>query len=117
MSLFTLTILIAWGALVRGYTETKVINRMVKLFWSLVKKLGISVWFEIVRSVFNPADAPTRDAPLPFPVRGKSKFELLESIWIWIESDDLDGDQFHPPMNNSQFYRVMGGHADAADIC
>ena len=70
MSLFTYTILTAWGALVRGYTETKVINRMAKLFCPKVGKLGISGWFEIVPSVFNPADAPTRDAPLPSPLGG-----------------------------------------------
>ena len=72
-------------ALVRGYTETKVINRMVKPFWHQVGELGISAWFEITPSDFNPADAPTGAAPLPPPVRRKSKFEILGGLTHWVE--------------------------------
>ena len=89
-------------ALVRGYTETKVVNRAVKLFWHQVGKLGISVWFELIPSDFNPPDAPTKASPLPFPVRRQSKFGLLEAIRLWIESEELGEDQFHIPQDSAQ---------------
>ena len=55
-------------ALVRGYAKTAVINRMAKLRWPKVQKLGISARFGIIHSDFNPADAPTREAaPLSPP--------------------------------------------------
>ena len=88
-------------ALVRGYTETKIIDRTVKLFWPQVGKLGISVWSELVPSGFNPADAPTRAAPLPFPVRRQSKFGILTDLRLWVESEELNEDQAHPTQDNS----------------
>ena len=94
-------------SLVRGYTKTAAINRMVKLFWPQVQKLGISVWFRNIPSVFNPADAPTREAALPFPARRQSKFGILEALRIWIESGELSEDQFRQPQNNPHFYRAM----------
>ena len=50
-------------SLVRGFTETKIINRMVQLFWAQIRRLNISAWFELVASDFNPPDAPTRAPP------------------------------------------------------
>ena len=76
---------------------------MVKLFGSQVKKLGISVWFELIPSDFNPAEAPTRAASLPSPVRRKSKFGILTALRIRIESEEMNEDQFHPTQDNSQF--------------
>ena len=90
-------------ALSRGYTETKIVDRRVKFFWSQVKKLGISVWSELIPSDFNPADSPTRAAPLPFPVRRQSKFGILTALRLWAESEELHEDQLHPTQDNSQF--------------
>ena len=90
-------------ALVRGYNETKIIDRMVKLFWAQVEKLGISVWFELIPSDYIPAAAPTRAAPLPFPVRMQSKFGILTALRLWIESEELIEDQFHQTQDGSQF--------------
>ena len=104
-------------ALVRGYTETKIIDRMLKLFWAHVGKLGISVWPALIPSGYIPADAPTRADPIPLHVRRQSKFEILTALRSWIVSDELNEDQPHPTQDNSQVYIVMDGHLGASDIC
>ena len=76
---------------------------MVKLFWSQVEKLGISVRLELIPPDFNPADAPTMAAPLPFPVRMQSKFAILNALIHWVESEELYGDQFRQTLDSSQF--------------
>ena len=76
----------ARDALVRGYTDTKAVDKMVQIFWAHVQRLGISVWFELIPSGVNPADTPTRDAPLPLPAEKTKKFGILEAIRIWIDS-------------------------------
>ena len=84
-----------------GYTETEVINRMVKLFRPQVKKIDLSVWHGLIPSDFNPADAPTRASAVPFSARRQSKFGILEAVRFWIESDELSEDRFRQSRNNS----------------
>ena len=67
-------------ALVMGCNKTTLIDRMVKLFVSEIRKLNISARFAITPSDFNPPDAMTRAADLPFPVRAHSKFGILEAL-------------------------------------
>ena len=35
-------------ALFRGYTDTKVIDSLVQIFWAQINRLGISAWFELI---------------------------------------------------------------------
>ena len=95
------------GALVRGYTETKIINRTVQICWDQVRRLNIHAWFELIPSDFNPADAPERASPLPFPVRRMSKFGILAFLKAWIESEESSA-RSHKFMSNSQFGELMG---------
>ena len=36
------------GALVRGYTNTKVIDSLVQISWAQINRLGIFAWFELI---------------------------------------------------------------------
>ena len=65
-------------ALVRGYTETEIIDRMVKLFWPHVGKLGISVWFELAHQAST--RLTPRQVPIHFPsmLGGKLSLESLQ---------------------------------------
>ena len=74
-------------ALVRGYTDTKAIDSLVRIFWAQINRLGISAWFELIPSDSNPADAPTRFDSLPFPIRKRSNFGVLESLRKLVDSD------------------------------
>ena len=83
----------ARDALVRWYTDTKAVGKMVQIFWAHVRRLGISVWFELIPSGVHPADTPTRDSPLPLPVGRTKTFGILEAIRTWINSQlDLEAD-------------------------
>ena len=74
-------------ALVRGQTDTKVIDNLVKLFWAHVQRLEIYCWFEVIPSGLNPADAPTRDASLPLRVKESRSFGILKALRIWLDSE------------------------------
>ena len=74
-------------ALVRGKTDTKVIDNLVKLFWAHIQRLGINAWFEVIPSGLNPADAPTRDSPSPIKVKKSRSFGISKALRIWLDSE------------------------------
>ena len=102
-------------ALVRCYTETKIINRAIQLFRDQVSRLGINAWFGLIPSYFNPSRAPTRASPIPSPLRRQSKFGTLALLKAWVESEE-PSDQFHNVMSNSQFRAMMGPCAPRIDF-
>ena len=74
-------------ALVRGNTDTKAIDSLVRIFWAQINRLGISAWFEMIPSDSNPADEPTRFESLPFAIRKRTNFGVLESLMTLVGSD------------------------------
>ena len=84
------------------------INRMATSMRWKIQRLNISAWFEIVPPDFNSPDAPTGASGIPFPVRRQSKFVILEALRLWVESEDMGGDQFHQPRNNTHVFGVDG---------
>ena len=64
-------------AMVKNKSDTRVIQTMTLLIWHILAIRGVRAWFEWVGSNFNPADLPTRKAPLPFPVRKNYQFRNL----------------------------------------
>lgn len=47
-------------ALMRGSSDTGIVQKMVQIFWRMARDLGISVWTEYVPSGINISDLPTR---------------------------------------------------------
>ena len=74
-------------ALFRGYTDAKVIDSLVQIFWAQINRLGIFLRFELIPSDSSPADTPTRFDSLPFPIRKRSNFGVLESLRGLVDSD------------------------------
>ena len=73
-------------ALVRGYSNTPVINTLVQIFWAFAQSIGAWFWFEQVPSGRNIADLPTRGVELPLPSLAYSDFQILEILKTWATS-------------------------------
>ena len=73
----------AKDALVKGFSPTPVINRLIQLFWAIIQVEGIWAWFEWVPSGVNVGDLPTRNAKISFPVDYEGEFGFLSTLKSW----------------------------------
>ena len=76
-------------ALFRGYDDTRAVDSLVRIFRAQINRIGIFARFELIPSDSNPSDAPTRFASLPFPIRERTNFGVLESLTTLVDSDLL----------------------------
>ena len=74
-------------ALVKGFSPTRVINRMIQIFWASIQRNGIWVWIEHVGSTKNISDLPTRGVELPLKSQVEREFGILEKLREIIEQE------------------------------
>ena len=79
-------------ALTQDSSATVVIRKMIQIFWEVVHDIGIIHWFELVPSVVNIADLPTRNAPLHFNTKTTHTFGILGSSKLTIKQQTQDVD-------------------------
>ena len=77
----------AKDALVKGFSPTRIINRMVRIFWACMQRNGIWAWIEQIESEKNISDLPTRGEELPLKSQVKRNFGILENLRRLIETD------------------------------
>ena len=74
-------------ALVRGDSGTDLIAAMIAMFWRIAEAYSIDIWLGRVASKRNPADLPTREAPITFKVEKRVEFsqlfQLLQLTMKW----------------------------------
>ena len=78
----------ASNTLIRGDCADAFLAAMIIAFWKLAEELQVDVWIGRVGSPANPADLPTRNKTLPFPIKRsiqfKSLFALLYEVKRWL---------------------------------
>ena len=68
------------NSMVRGECADPYLAAMIRSFWKLSEKLQVDVWIGRVGSKVNPADLPTRQKTLPFPVQRTIQFKSLFAL-------------------------------------
>ena len=64
-------------SLVRGDSSSELMAAMIACFWKIAEEFSIDIWLGRVPSKKNPADLPTREVELPFPVCQRVEFHEL----------------------------------------
>ena len=74
------------NTLIRGDCADAFLEAMIKDFWKLAGKLQVDVWIGRAGSPVNPADLPTRNKTIPFPIKRSIQFENLFSSLYEVEN-------------------------------
>ena len=77
----------ASNSMVRGECADAFLAAMIKSFWKLSEKLQVDVWIGRVGSPVNPADLPTRNKTLPFPIKRNIQFRSLFALLCEVKRD------------------------------
>ena len=67
-------------SLVRGDSGTDIIAAMIAVFWRIAEAYSIDIWLGRVASKRNPADRPTRDAPITFRAEKRVGFTQISHL-------------------------------------
>ena len=70
----------ASNTMIRGDCADPFLAAMIKTFWKLAEKLQVDIWISRVGSTVNPADLPTRNKTLPFPIQLNIQFKSLFAL-------------------------------------
>ena len=82
------------GAFSKGYSNSPVIDNLIKISRAFAQSSGAWVWSEHVPGARNIADLPTRDVVLPLPFRFSSSFGVLSILSNWVKKDSLATEYF-----------------------
>ena len=90
-------------SLVRGYSDSPAIDRLIKIFRAFVQSSGACVWIEHVPGTRNVAGLPTRGAQLPLPRKASLSFGILSILSSWVMNAE----------NSQEYFRFYGTHTPA----
>ena len=90
-------------SLVKGYSDSPVIDRLIEILWAFVQSSGAWVWIEHAPGTRNIAGRPTRGVQLPLPCKTSLSFGILSTLNSWVVN--AEGSQ--------EYFKFYGTHMPA----